>query len=169
MSICLLKQIMIANEEEAATKKDALYPNLGDMTSSIIGTGKWIYKVRMSGADAQALGREAAAIQFDNSATNLLSTSLPNTSSSPLTSPMRSSSSEMHNSYAQLLKQSAYQFHLIFQTKTYSSSQQLLDLANHVNQHLQTPSANAQHFCLPQCLAMSRHLASNLFTDIFYF
>lgn len=175
MAICLLKQVMIVNEEEKTTQQNTLFPKLIDDShqTSVTLRPKWVYKIRMSSADGHGSSSRG---NFDNTSTNLLSTSLPSTSPlvmSPMSQHLQQQqqnqpTSELHNSYGQLLKQAAYQFHLVFQTKAYSNTPGLVDLANRVNQSLQSSSANSMHFCLPQCLNMSKHLCAHLFNDKFY-
>lgn len=156
MAICIIKQVMIVDDGDCSNKP-GLFPTLSNKSGP-----KWVYKVRLSGSDGHhSGGRNISGVQFENSANNHLSTSMPN--SSPLTS-----TSELHNVYAPLLKQAAYQFHLIFQTKSYSTVPGLVDLANGVNQSLQNTAAGSVHFCLPQCLNMSKHLCAQLFNDKFY-
>lgn len=174
MAVCLLKQVMIVNEQEqlAAARQNALFPTLSEVADTTSRTPKWVYKIRMSSTDGN---QNRAMGNFENTQSGnsnaMLSTSLPSTSpiaTSPLSSSMASQMSELHNSYDPLLKQAAYQFHLIFQTKAYSNTPGLVDLANRVNQSLQGSSASSMHFCLPQCLNMSKHLCAHLFSDKFY-
>lgn len=140
----------------------------------------------MQHTDVSNITSESINFQNDSSSStsSFLSTSLPSTSyltsrfasAAPTnnTSPVKTNS--LINNLNSLLKQAAYQFHLIYQTKTYNTIPELIDLANYVNQHLQPgggggsnlSSTSSQHFCLPQCLNMSRYLAAKLFPDKYY-
>ena len=152
------------------------------------------YKLRMHHTDVSNITNET--INFTNSTTSetinssknnsspMLSTSLPSTSylsfkfqQQQQQSSQNLNSNHLFNNLNQLLKQAAYQFHLIFQTKLYNTDLELIELANYVNQHLQhgnsssnssSSSSHAQYFCLPQCLNMSKYLSAKLFNDKYY-
>ena len=72
----------------------------------------------------------------------------------------------------QKYKQAAYQFHLIFQTKCYSSVAALIDAATYVSQYLQntlhSSSADEKCACLTEILDLSRYLCKSLFVDKYY-
>jgi hypothetical protein len=146
----------------------------------------YYYKLRMHHTDISNITSES--VKFYDSqppssptkSSSILSTSLPSTSYlaskfgggvQPAVQQPQSptKTSPLLNSLNQLLKQAAYQFHLIFQTKIYNANVEMIELANHVNQHLQHgTSPNAQYFCLPQCLNMSKYLMAKLFYDKYY-
>jgi hypothetical protein len=145
----------------------------------------YFYKLRMNHSDISNITSESVKFNDSQSASSpthsssILSTSLPSTSylaskfggvgaQQQPQSPTKVS--PLLNSLNGLLKQAAYQFHLIFQTKTYNANVEMIELANHVNQHLQhgSSSSSAQYFCLPQCLNMSKYLMAKLFYDKYY-
>ena len=178
MSICILKQILIVSNESPKsspskneTTNTELFPNLNKLNEHNSPTGmpqkQYLYKIRMTHADVstnlETIGMSEGRISPSSSTTSLnkISSSLPNTS---FLSPTKSSQSSQIALFNQQFKLAAYQFHLIFQTKAYSSVASLIDSANYVNQHLQ----NAQHFCLPQVYNMSKQLCGNLFKEKYY-
>lgn len=167
MAICILKQVIVAQEPLGygfgqASNVNELFPNLNQAENlnkqSHQSPSKMLYKVRTSGAD---LFNQSDSILRNNdlspttstSPINQLSSSLPNstTSSNPLV-----------NTLNQQLKHTTYQFNIMYQTKQYSSQSDLMELANYVNHHLQD-SKNS--LCLPQVLQMSNYLCSKLFED----
>ena len=166
-----------------------MYPRLnGDSNASSSNHQQTTYyKLRMHHSDISSITNEIVSFNDSTVASatasnksSFLSTSLPSTSY--LTSRFGSSqqsaaqqpqsptnTSPLINNLNQLLKQAAYQFHLIFQTKIYNTNPELVELANYVNQHLQhSSSSKAQYFCLPQCLNMSKYLTAKLFSDRYY-
>lgn len=76
------------------------------------------------------------------------------------------SASVLHQRY----KQSAYQFHLIFQTKCYSSEVGLIDVATYVSDYLQSnaQSTDNKSMRLVEILDLSKYLCKSLFADKFY-
>jgi hypothetical protein len=156
-----------------------LYPNLTvEKSDDAHRMTVYFYKLRMHHTDISNVTSESLNFNDSQAAHGALSTSLPNTSyltsrlgggggGQPL-SPTKPS--PLINTLNQLLKQAAYQFHLIFQTKAYNGNVEMIELANHVNEHLQQSTSNskAQHFCLPQCLNMGKYLTAKLFYDKYY-
>ncbi len=192
MAICLLKQILVTKIDEKKSPahsgassspiKFDLYPNLNDIEEEneyIKNTDQssYCYKLRMQHTDISNVSGETVNFNVSSTSTNsnstsILSTSLPTTSY--LTSRFQQKSNEPQQSLTEsdlilnlnsLLKQAAYQFHLIFQTKTYNTDLEMVELANYINQHLQHISSKSQYFCLPQCLNMSKYLSARLFYD----
>jgi hypothetical protein len=181
MAICLLKQILIVSNESPKsstssneTASTELFPNLNQLSEHSSPTGipgaqqkQYLYKIRMTHADVstnfEAIGMSEGRMSPSSSTTSLnkISSSLPNSS---FLSPTKSSQNSQINLFNQQFKLAAYQFHLIFQTKAYSSITGVIESANYVNQHLQ----NSQHFCLPQVFNMSKQLCCNLFKEKYY-
>jgi hypothetical protein len=91
-------------------------------------------------------------------------------SSSPAKSPTNSSDQVvvLHQKY----KQAAYQFHLIFQTKCYSSDATLIDAATYVSEYLQntlhSSKSDEKCACLTEILDLSKYLCKSLFADKYY-
>lgn len=193
MAICLLKQILILNESDRSNHhhdhhsttntNSNLFPNLkpinSDQSPTTGSKPSWFYKIRMNHTDI--VPASSHGVDFDNpshkntSTPNLLSTSLPNASSHLTLAEKTAAQSTLHTVYNQHLKQAAYQFHLIYQTKAYTSQSNINELLNYVNQHLNlssnsspSSSSNSEYFCLPQCFNMSVHLCAQLFKDKFY-
>ena len=193
MSICILKQLLIVSESDLnqslpkkETDVNALFPAIpSEATDSrpanlLLQPAKYLYKVRMSHADlALSSDRQATAVNIANlmtatqsqqtSSAAMISCSLPSTSnlSPPGKSTVKSNMSPMQVAYNEQFKQAAYQFHLLFQNKAYTSNVIMFELANHINQQLQN-AQSSQHFCLPQVYNLSRFLCSKLFKDKFY-
>jgi hypothetical protein len=169
MAICILKQIVLTRNEtieSSDTTNPALFPNLNQIqTNTPIPSNKsWLYKIRMSSID-QFHNYNSDLSEKDSDSSSHISSSLPNPS---YLSPSKMlNTTPLVNSFNQKFKQSAYQFHLIFQNKTYSSNPILIELANFVNKNLQN-SIDAQNFCLPQIFVMSKHLSSHLFKEKYY-
>ena len=155
MAICLIKQILVIKK----CSDKGLFPQLGSQTTDEFG-----YKIRLSHLDnsGHAINSFMLANHSDKDTNSTLSTSLP---SSGLSSSKEDSI--LHQKHNQLLKQAAYQFHLIYQTKVYTQTTEanFLDLANYVNAQL---TQQAQYFCLPQCLNLSKYLCLKLFGEKFY-
>lgn len=182
MAICLLKQILVLKESYLDSLKDVnnenrtlhIFPALNQINrNSEVQSNNWIYKVRMSHFDVMIqndpinfnkIGQVSPSTS--NSNLNMLSSSLPNTSNL-MASKQSSQLPHIVSAYNQQLKQAAYQFHLIYQSKPYTqcSELSLVDLANYVNQHL---TQKSQYFCLPQCLNMSKYLCAKLFAEKYY-
>ncbi|CAF0782953.1 unnamed protein product [Brachionus calyciflorus] len=153
MAICLLKQVLIVKNLDQVK----LFPDLSGLKKDEFG-----YKIRLSHLDNGGLSNESFNLGHHSSSdvTNVLSSSLPTSNSNKL----GNEDSVLHQKYNQIVKQVAYQFHLIYQTKMYTQFNQpnLTELANYVNEKL---TQQAQYFCLPQCLNMSKYLSLKLFND----
>ena len=171
MAICILKQVVLTRNEssESPTSANAvLFPNLNQaQTSSPRSLCKnWIHKIRMSEKDQ--LHSDNDLLEKDStSGTANISSSLPNPSFLSPSKMNSSHASSLANAFNQKFKHAAYQFHLIFQNKTYSSNSALVDLANFVCKNWQS-SSDAQKFCLPQVKILSGYLSSHLFREKYY-
>ncbi|RNA18051.1 ectopic P granules 5 -like protein [Brachionus plicatilis] len=155
MAICVIKQILVVKRCQVK----GLFPKIENQNKEEFG-----YKIRLSHLDNSGYGTDSFNLghQSGQDASHMLSTSLP---SSGLNSTKEDSI--LHQKHNQLLKQAAYQFHLIYQTKAYSQASEanFVQLANFVNDQL---TQQAQYFCLPQCLNLSKYLCLKLFREKFY-
>jgi hypothetical protein len=92
-------------------------------------------------------------------------------SSSPATKTP-SNTTDLSSILYQKYKQAAYQFHLIFQTKSYSSDANLIEAATYVSQYLQNTLHSSTNddkcVCLTEILDLSKYLNKCLFKDKYY-
>ncbi len=171
MAVCILKQILIVDPSKISTEPDSqtLYPDLKEKTEP---SGVFLYKVKMCQEDStndSSIINECVQLSNHIASTHLskLSTSLPNNPTfgfSPNSSNLSPSAKAMLSTFSHQLKQAAYQFHLMFQTKSYYNNGLYVELANYVNQNLQNPTQST-YFCLPQVYAMSKYLCAQLFKE----
>ncbi len=65
-------------------------------------------------------------------------------------------------------KQAAYQFHLMFQTKSYTAIPELSHLENFINQYLNDSTLSGEHFSLEKICEINMYLCKNLFKQKYY-
>ena len=195
MAICLLKQIIIVNStttttktSASSTKFNALFPKIPEndddnANAEVIEEEKWMYKVRMShvdgGEDLTVLNthkQQTMPLPINKSTSTsescILSSSMPAVSGMQAAANLAANKSSneksmIHDHFNTQFKQAAYQFHQIYQTKSFCANSNLVELANYVNHQLQH-APTSQHFCLPQVYNLSKFLCSQLFKDKYY-